>query len=91
MNTENKTLAKENITEFLKNSLDDRGLPVFGVIEIEGGDGSISEAYKRESSFTTDDYRKAAAYQRKLADHHSILADYYSAEMKKRESQEISF
>ena len=87
MTTENKSLAlqsvivreavKESVLEMLENSVDERGLPVYGVIEIEDADGNPVQAYKQESLFTADDYQKAAAYQAKLANDHRELADYY--------------
>jgi hypothetical protein len=89
MKTENQILilkdaAKEKIFELLEKSVDDRGLPVFGVIEIENEQGELVKAYKQEKLFDAEDYRKAAEYQAQLANDHRILADYYRAEYEKR-------
>lgn len=81
-------LVKETVTEIFEKAVDERGLPVFGVIEIEDADGNFTKAYKQEKSFTADDYRLAANYQAKLASNHKELADYYSSEFKKRQSAE---
>ncbi len=79
-----KDLAKESVIELLERSVDERGLPIFGIIEIENEDGSVAEVYKQEKLFNAEDYRKAALYQAKLASHHKELADYYSAELEKK-------
>ncbi len=78
-----KDSVKENILELLKKSVDERGLPVFGVIEIEGANGESVEAYKQEKFFDAEDYRRAALYQSRLANNHRVLADYYSDELHK--------
>ncbi len=79
-----KDLVKENIIELLEKSVDERGLPVFGVIEVENDSGELVLAYKKESQFNDEDYRKAALYQSRLASNHRVLADYYNDELKKR-------
>jgi hypothetical protein len=79
-----KDLVKENIIELLEKSVDERGLPVFGVIEVENDNGELVLAYKKERQFDAEDYRKAALYQAKLANNHRVLADYYSDELQKR-------
>jgi hypothetical protein len=78
----NETIHKI-VTETLETSVDERGLPVFGVIEVKDASGNFVKAYKRESLFDAEDFEKAAAYQLKLADHHRTLADYYKAEAKR--------
>ncbi len=80
-----KDLAGEKVKEMLDTKVDGRGLPVFAVIELETANGELVEAYKRESSFEPEDYKRAAAYQRQLASDHKELADYYSAEFEKAE------
>ncbi len=79
-----KSLVKESVIELLETSVDERGLPLFGAIEIENEDGSLTEAYKQEKLFNAEDYRKAAQYQAKLASRHKELADYYFAELEKK-------
>ena len=76
-----KDLVKDSVIELLETSVDERGLPVFGVIEIEDKNGNLVKAYKQEKFFDAEDYRKAALYQAKLASNHKILADYYTAEL----------
>jgi hypothetical protein len=85
-----KDLVKESVTEMLAKSVDDRGLPIFGVIEIENEHGEIVLAYKQEKLFNAEDYRRAALYQNRLADNHRILADYYEAELQKLEEKSSS-
>jgi len=89
MKTEKQTLIvndaiKDSVNELLETSVDERGLPVFGVIEIEDESGNLVKAYKQEKFFDAEDYRKAALYQAKLASNHKILADYYTAELEKK-------
>lgn len=94
MNTKKQTLAlrqsmmnelvKESVAELLNNQLDERGLPVFGIIETVDENGNLVKAYKRENLFNAEDYREAALYQAKLANNHKILADYYMAELEKQ-------
>jgi hypothetical protein len=79
-----RALIKEKSLELLENSKDERGLPVFGVIEIEDENGNPVKTFKPEELFETEDYRKAAAYQARLADNHKLLAAYYYAEFEKR-------
>ena len=79
-----KNLVKENVIDLIENSVDERGLPLFGIIETENENGELAKAYKQEAMFETEDYRKAAEYQKKLADYHQTLAYYYAAEYKKR-------
>ena len=81
-----KELVKESVIELFETSVDERGLPLFGVIEIEDENGNLKLAYKQEKLFDAEDYRKAANYQAKLANNHQILADYYTAELEKRQS-----
>ncbi len=81
-----KELVKEQAIELFETSVDERGLPVFGVIEIEDENGNLKVAYKKEKLFNVEDYRKAANYQAKLASNHKELADYYAAEFEKRQS-----
>jgi hypothetical protein len=78
-------LVKQNVTEIFETAVDERGLPVFGIIEIEV-DGKPLKLYKKESLFNAEDYQKASDYQAKLARNHRTLADYYSAECEKRQS-----
>lgn len=87
-------LVKENVTEIFQTAVDERGLPVFGVIEIEVN-GEPLKLYKKEKLFNAEDYQKAANYQMKLAsnhkelaNNHKELADYYSAECEKRQLAE---
>ena len=83
MKTEKQTLDLQPsvMKDLVKDSVDERGLPVFGVIEIEDEKGSLVKVYKQEKFFDAEDYRKAALYQAKLASNHKILADYYTAEL----------
>lgn len=77
-------LKQEIVVDLVENSVDERGLPVFGIVEIEGKDGNLVKAYKQEKFFDAEDYRRAALYQAKLASNHKILADYYTAELEKK-------
>ncbi len=91
MKTEKQTLIvndaiKDSVNELLETSVDERGLPVFGVIEIEDKNGNLVKAYKQERFFDAEDYRKAALYQAKLASNHKILASYYTAEFERKHS-----
>ena len=81
-----KDLVKDSVIELLETSVDERGLPVFGVIEIEDKNGNLVKAYKQERFFDAEDYRKAALYQSKLASNHKILASYYTAEFERKHS-----
>jgi hypothetical protein len=78
-------LVKQNVTEIFETAVDERGLPVFGIIEIEV-DGNPLKLYKKETLFNAEDYRKATDYQAKLASNHKELANYYAAEYEKRQS-----
>jgi hypothetical protein len=78
-------LVKQSVTEIFETCVDERGLPVFGIIEIEV-DGKPLKLYKKEKLFNAEDYQKAANYQMKLASNHKELADYYAAEYEKRQS-----
>ncbi len=81
-----KEAVKETVIDLLENSLDERGLPVYGIIEIENEHGELVRAYKQEKLFNAEDYQRAALYQAKLANNHCLLADYYNAELEKRQS-----
>lgn len=81
---------EESAIELLETSVDERGLPLFGIIEIENEHGELVKAYKQEKLFIAEDYRKAVAYQAKLAGQHKELADYYNAELKKLESVKVT-
>ena len=79
-----ETQKTKEVVELFTKTLDERGLPLFGVIEGLDENGNMTELYKLESGFTAEDYQKAAEYQRKLAAYHTRLADYYSAGFEKR-------
>lgn len=70
---------QEIAMDLVKNSLDERGLPVFGVIKVKDESGNTVEAYKQEKMFDREDYLKAAEYQRELASRHKELALYYAS------------
>ena len=59
---------------------DDRGLPVFAVVERSG-----EKLYKADGDLSANDCRQAAEYHKRLAEHHAILADYYTLEAENRQ------
>lgn len=55
-----------------------KGFPLFASLEMEDGNGKLIRVYKREDSFSAEDFQQAAMYHGNKTVHHAKMAKHYA-------------